>query len=162
LKKFIHELPPALAGGKKENSMALALAKILCVPEFLKAIFLNQFIKFLRIGLFLMVLFLPFDVIPYPIYNGFRDRNGKIFILPLKFFFANAIFIDPKRRFTFYQLHNLAHALINAKGNKAVNMIRISIDKVNINAFFFGVFSDMVKNSLSHFAGIHKGNSMLG
>jgi type II restriction/modification system DNA methylase subunit YeeA len=109
-----------------------------------------------------MMLFLLFNVFSHSVNNGFGDRYREIFILPLKFVFTNAILINPERRFALYQLHNLTHALVNAKGNKTVNMVSISIDKVNINAFFFGVFPDMVKNSLSYFAGFYKWNSMLG
>jgi hypothetical protein len=78
----------------------------------LKTIFVDEFIKFILKGFFSMMSFLIVDVVGHSVEFIFGDCNGIIFILPFKFGFGESLFIDPKRGFSFDQLHYFLNGLI--------------------------------------------------
>ncbi len=60
-------------------------------------------------------------------HSGFTYRAGIGIILPHEFTFGNIIFIDPKRRFAFYQLCNFGNTLFFPQGDQAVKVIGVAI-----------------------------------
>jgi hypothetical protein len=94
------------------------------------------------------MIFLILDIFPDIINDIFAHRHDEIVILPSEFFFGQAVFVDPKRRFAFYQLHYFLDCLIRTQRNQTMSVFPPAVDEINKNPFFFGVFPNMLKNLL--------------
>jgi len=51
-------------------------------------------------------------------------------ILPGEFLECQFMFVDPERRFSFYELCNFTNGLLSAKRNQTMNMFLMTIDNI--------------------------------
>lgn len=66
------------------------------IGKLLKARLYKKIFKLIFKALLSMMFFLPFNILSNPIDYGFADGNGKIFILPFKFPFAEVVSVYPE------------------------------------------------------------------
>jgi len=85
------------------------------------------------------------DVSPDTRQRGFIHRYDKVFILPCEFGFCEFVLVYPKGRFAFYQLHDPFKALVGPKRDQAMNVFKISVYEIYVDAFFAGILPYVFK-----------------
>ncbi len=82
------------------------------IREFPEARLYKKIFKLIFKTLLPMMFFLPFNILSHLINYRFADGNGKIFVLPFKFRFAEFVPVYPERRLAFYQLNRFFNRLV--------------------------------------------------
>ncbi len=81
----------------------------------------------------------------------FVHRHDEIFVLPCKPYLCKPILIDPKRRFSFDQLHYLFKRLVGSERDQAMGAFEPTIYEIYMDAFLTGILPSVLKYLAANF-----------